>query len=142
VAQAEAVDYRIGVGQRAEQQSEEWVDNQKTQDRQQQGNPRAGHDAPTNALNAAAPDLDAPARLSVQSAFPLAGALGLFNILLLWPPWIASLGDRARAGKVAESRASESEPPRSKSIIPRRKTQNLDLNCSNFRSSIRSKFNR
>ncbi len=70
MAQAEAVDHRIGVGQRAQQQRENRIDHQKAQDRQQQRNPQTGQDAPANVLNAAARDLGAPARLSVQSAFP------------------------------------------------------------------------
>ena len=42
MAQAEAVDHRIGVGQRPQQQREQGIDDQKRQDRQQQRHPQAG----------------------------------------------------------------------------------------------------
>ena len=47
MAQADAVDHRIGVGERAEQQHQDRIDDQKAQDRQQERNPQAGPHAPT-----------------------------------------------------------------------------------------------
>ncbi len=44
VAQAEALDHRIGVGQRSEQQRQHRVNDQKGQDCEQQQHPRAGQD--------------------------------------------------------------------------------------------------
>ena len=58
--QAEAVDHRIGVGQRAQQQREHGVDHEETEDRQQKRDPDAGERAPAPALNAALGNLDAP----------------------------------------------------------------------------------
>jgi len=42
MAQAEAFDHRIGIGQRAQQQCEHGIDNEEGQDRQQQRHPKAG----------------------------------------------------------------------------------------------------
>src|SRR6266446_310245 len=92
MGKAETLDHRIGIGQRG----------------QQQPNPRASHDTPANILNAAARVPGAPARLSVQSAFP---SLADPAFLLLRPPWMASVGDHAAAGKVAESRGVQAAPP-------------------------------
>src|SRR6476646_11877292 len=100
MGKAETFDHRISIGQSAQQQSQERIDNQKAQDRQQQRHPRASHDAPANMLNAAARDPVAPAYLFLQRV-PLAGGPSL---LVMRPPWTSSLGDRAAAGKVAESR--------------------------------------
>src|SRR6266404_6514991 len=104
---AETLDHRIGIGQRAQQQCKERIDNQKAQDCQQQPNPRASHDTPANILNAAARVLGAPVHLSLQSAFP---SLADPAFLLLRPPWMPSVGDHAAAGKVAESRGVQAAP--------------------------------
>jgi hypothetical protein len=72
---ATTLDHRVGVGERAEQQRENGIDNQKTQDCEQQGDPGAGDCAPAPALDAALRSLDAPAQnLSVQRAVPSGGA--------------------------------------------------------------------
>ena len=79
MAETETVDHRIGVGQRPQQQGEQGIDDQKRQDREQQRDPKTRHQAPAHALTAAARDLGAPGRLSVQSVLPLAGdRLALF----------------------------------------------------------------
>ena len=80
MGQTEALDHRIGIGQRAQQQCKERIDNQKAKDCQQQADPRARHDTAANILNAAARVDRAPAHLSVQSAFPLAGGPSFFVI--------------------------------------------------------------
>src|SRR5712691_5729884 len=101
MGQTEALDRRIGIGQRTQQQCKERIDHQKAQDCQQQPDPRASHDTPANILNAAARVPGAPAHLSLQSAFP---SLADRAFLLLRSPWMPSVGDHATAGKVAESR--------------------------------------
>src|SRR6266446_7482050 len=108
MGQTETLDHRIGIGQGAQQQGKERIDNQKAQDCQQQPNPRASHDTPANILNAAARVPGAPAHLSLQSAFP---SLADRAFLLLRPPWMPSVGDHATAGKVAESRGVQAAPP-------------------------------
>src|SRR5258705_3449663 len=104
MGEAKALIHRIGIGQRAQEQCKERIDNQKAQDCQQQPNPRASHDTAANILNAAARVDRAPAHLSVQSAFP--SPADRPYSLLSWPHCIPSLGDLGKAEKVAESRAS------------------------------------
>ncbi len=103
MAEAEAVDHRIGVGERAQQQRQHGIDHQKAEDRQQQRDPQTGHHAPARAFTAAARDLGAcrPA-CPCKSVFPLAGG----SFLLLWPQCARNLVDRATAGKLAESRSA------------------------------------
>ena len=93
VAEAEAVDHRIGVGQGAQQQGKQRIDHQKGQDRQQQRHPQARQYPPMHALPAAARHLGAPARLSVQIVLPLGRQAARF---ILMPP---SLVDGAAGGK-------------------------------------------
>ena len=105
MAQADAVDHRIGVGERAEQQHQDRIDDEKAQDRQQEHNPQAGPHAPAHPLTGATHDFAAPARLSVQSASPRPATVR-FRILfqILRPQCAGSLVDRAAGGKLAESR--------------------------------------
>jgi hypothetical protein len=102
MVQAKAVDHRIGVGQRTQQQCEHGIDHQKAEDRQQQRDPQASHDTPANVFPAAARDPGAPvfrcrpgapACLSVQSVIPLSLRAAF---LFLLPP---SLVDGAGGGK-------------------------------------------
>ena len=78
MAQAQAIDHRIGVGQRADQQGQYGIDDEEGQDREQKRDPDAGEPAPAPSLNAALRDLDAPvSSLSVANAFPLPTELTL-----------------------------------------------------------------
>ena len=60
MAEAKAVDHGIGVGERAEQQGQDGIDDEKGEDRKQQRDPGAGQHAAAPALDAALRDLDAP----------------------------------------------------------------------------------
>jgi len=60
MAEAEAIDHRIGIGQRAEQQRQHRIDDEEAEDREQERDPGAGEQAPAPTLNAAFHDLDAP----------------------------------------------------------------------------------
>jgi hypothetical protein len=68
VTERDALDHRIGVGERAEQQHQDRIDDQKAEDRQQERDPQAGPRALP--LAGATHDFAAPARLSVQRASP------------------------------------------------------------------------
>ena len=93
MGEAEALDYRIGVGERAEQQREDRINDQKGEDREQRRNPQPAHHAPAHAFVAATHDPGAPARLSVQT-LPLAGDRPFWILRSLVP---ATLVDRRQA---------------------------------------------
>jgi len=65
-----ALDDGIDVGQRADQQRQDRIDDEKGEDRQQQRNPGACPQMLTTSLIGATNDLAAPLRLCVQSVSP------------------------------------------------------------------------
>ncbi len=69
--QIEALDHRIGVGQRAEQQRQHGIDHEEAEDREQQRDPDLGQHAAACAFRAAPRDRDGLAQnLSGQRASP------------------------------------------------------------------------
>ena len=96
MAQAEALDHRIGVGERAEQQHQDRIDDQKAEDRQQQRNPQASPHAPTRALIGATHDLGAPAPPVRSKRFPSPATVLFLDIAVACA---ASLVDRAGGRK-------------------------------------------
>jgi hypothetical protein len=59
-----------------------------------------------------------PTTCPSKALFPSPATPGLFNILLLWSPSVSRLGDRAAAGKVAESRGAAVTPEQPDYSVP------------------------